>query len=100
MYTVKTTYYPHELKLSMKYACLCGHKMTRVNSDYYTMSPFNRHTEEACKASLNYSVFTQKRECPKCGASIVPVLTDEQKERVSEWKRIYDSGCERLKNLQ
>lgn len=99
MYTVKTTYEPHELKMNMKYICSCGYKMTRVNSDYYTMSPFNPHTEEACEANLKYSVFTQVRTCPKCGTSISPVLNDEQKSRVAEWKKIYEEDCDRLKKV-
>jgi predicted RNA-binding Zn-ribbon protein involved in translation (DUF1610 family) len=96
MYTMRTNYYPHELKLSLKYVCSCGHKMTRVNSDYYTMSPFNKHTEEACMANLNYSVFTQKRKCPKCGNTIQPFLSEDRKMQVDEWKRIYDEDCVRL----
>jgi uncharacterized protein with PIN domain len=96
MYTMRTIYVPHELKLRLKYVCSCGHKMIRVNSDYYTLSPFNRHTEKACEANLNYSVFTQKRKCPKCGKIIQPVLSEERRKQVEEWKRIYDDDCARL----
>ena len=96
MYTIRTTYAPHELKVNMKYICACGHKMVRVNSNYYTMSPFNYHTEEACKANNNYEVFTQERKCPKCGSTVVPILNADQKRRVVEWKRIYDEDCRRI----
>ena len=112
MYRMRELYVRHELKLSLKYVCSCGHKMTRINSDYYslwmkvnsqpinsdyyTMSSFNHHTEEACEANLNYSVFTQKRKCPKCGNTIQPVLSKEIQRQVEEWNRIYDDDCARI----
>jgi hypothetical protein len=86
------TYRPHELKLKMKYKCNCGHKMTRINSDYYTLSPFNNHSIKANDAKLYYSIYTKKRKCPKCGDWIYPFLNEDNKKQVIEWKRIYDEG--------
>lgn len=74
MYTVTTHYAPQTMRFYAKYVCSCGHKMTRINSDYFTRSPFNTHTNEECWNDLFISTRTQKRKCPKCGASVVPKL--------------------------
>ncbi len=96
MMSIQTTYHKYELKLRMKYTCICGHKMYRVNSSYYTLSPFNRHSVEACEALNNVRVYTSPRACPKCKHSTIPVLTQEERNKVESWAKVYLADCERL----
>jgi len=93
--TIRTTYDKHEYRNRMKYVCSCGHRMYRVNSHYYTLNPFNRHTVEACECLNRYTVYTQARDCPKCKARMVPLLTQEEKYKVESWAKVYTDDCAR-----
>jgi hypothetical protein len=73
MVKVRTTYAKHTVCYNAKYKCPgCGHTFYRKNSDWFTMSPFNkssisesqRITLDKCKQKI--------RCCPKCQTEVKP----------------------------
>ena len=76
---MRITYKQYESKTRMKYVCVCGHKMYRINSDYFTMSPFNNKTLAQCRIRVKLNTHSKIRVCPKCGAKVLPTLSDKEK---------------------
>lgn len=83
---MKITYKQYEEKTRIKYDCACGHKMYRINSDYFTVSPFNNKTLAQCRAQVKLNTHSKNRVCPKCGNKVSPTLSDKEKILVEQWK--------------
>jgi len=81
-------YQPNTRSMQAKYVCSCGHKFTRKNSDWWTRSPFNSHTDEYCDAKVLIYNLTKKRICPKCKAEVCPVLSCFQKADLNRYLAI------------
>lgn len=66
------TYAKNYVRDTVKYICKCGHKFTRINSDWFTMSPFNTKSYEECHKEYHDKNIKRIRPCPKCGANVKP----------------------------
>lgn len=58
--------------ITAKYICECGHKFTRKNTDWYTMSPFNPNSESETRSQIGKELREKKRPCPKCKKEVKP----------------------------
>lgn len=61
------------VSVNAKYVCSCGHKFSRKNSDWFTMSPFNHKTYDECYAGIKNKMENKKRICPKCKEECIPI---------------------------
>jgi hypothetical protein len=90
-------YAPHTTRVKLPYKCTCGHRFYRTNSDYWTRSPFNRHSDAYCNASTLVAVYTERKKCPKCGTMVDPVLRCFDRDNVARWKRIMREESAKVK---
>lgn len=67
----------HTVSVVAKYACTCGHKFSRKNSDWFTMSPFNTQTESECYDEIYEQQSNLTRLCPKCKSKCQPLKSDK-----------------------
>lgn len=70
---VTTHYQQNYVRDTVKYACKCGHKFTRVNSDWFTLNPLHNKTFEECTAEYHKKNKERVRDCPKCKQKVKPV---------------------------
>lgn len=63
--------------VTVKYICKCGHKFTRKNTDWFTMSPLNPKSESENRADISTELKKRKRPCPKCKAEVKPRITNQ-----------------------
>lgn len=69
-----TSYRSNKVSCKVKYHCTCGHKFTRVNSDEFTMSRFNKLSYKDSLDITFEQVKNKKRYCPKCKTICEPLI--------------------------
>lgn len=72
---MRITFAKQWVKVSVKYACKCGHNFTRLNTDWFTITSFNTDTPENIREEMLKTQRERKRVCPKCKKIVRPVLT-------------------------
>lgn len=60
------------VRVSVIYICKCGHKFTRLNTDWFTVNPFNTQTPAEIREDMTSEQKKRKRACPKCKAEVKP----------------------------
>ena len=70
---MKMTFEKTWVERKVKYICSCGHKFTRKNRDWFTMSPFNTKTFHQCYEDYGKACAVRIRNCPKCDKEVKPV---------------------------
>lgn len=70
---MKVAFQQHTVRITNKYVCVCGHKFSRLCSDWYTMNPFHNKTHQECREEITKRLQTETRVCPKCKKSVPPV---------------------------
>ena len=71
---ITTTYKKHYVRFNAKYYCQCGYKFYRQNSDWFTMSEFNKKSYDECRKMFLEKIRKKERKCLKCGNISVPIL--------------------------
>jgi len=69
---MRITFAKHHIRISVNYVRKCGHKFTRTNSDWYTISPFNTMPEPELRSKMSKELSSKKRACPKCKEIVKP----------------------------
>ena len=70
--TVTERYEQQWVRVPKSYVCGCGHKFKRMNSDWFTMNPFNTKSAHECRQELTEKMNIKVRNCPKCNAEVSP----------------------------
>lgn len=89
---VTTTYQKHTIQRKATYHCNCGNKFYRVNSDWFTINPYNTKTPSELVKELSIKLDEKPRNCPKCGEECQPKIKENGKkirdtEAISEVER-------------
>lgn len=69
---MRITFAKQWVRVSVKYICKCGHKFTRINTDWFTVNPFNTKAPAEIRTDMTKAQSGRKRVCPKCKAEVIP----------------------------
>lgn len=76
---MKVTFQKQTVQRKATYHCNCGNKFYRINSDYFTINPFNTGTPAELVKQLSEKLDSQTRNCPKCGEECKPKIKENGK---------------------
>lgn len=76
---MRIIFFKQWVKVRVAYLCKCGHKFQRVNTDYFTLSPFLSDTPENVRSKMAKTQGDRIRACPKCKKVVAPVKKDHVK---------------------
>lgn len=71
---MRVTFDKQWVKAAVKYFCICGHRFTRTNTDYFTINPFNTDTPQNIRKKMLKEQQERTRVCPKCKKSVKPMV--------------------------
>lgn len=69
---MRITFTKQWVKVTVSYLCKCGHKFSRVNTDWFTISPFNKDTPQNIRNKMAKEQAERIRICPKCKKEVKP----------------------------
>jgi hypothetical protein len=73
IFNMRVTFAKNTVSVTVKYACKCGHKFTRKNSDWFTINPYNTKSAAECRDEIKKEQSIRKRNCPKCSKECKPL---------------------------
>jgi hypothetical protein len=69
---MRIVFQKHTVRISGKYECKCGHKFTRINTDWFTDNPFNTKPLNEIRKDMTEKLRKNTKVCPKCQAVVKP----------------------------
>lgn len=69
---MRITFAKQWVRVTVKYLCKCGHKFSRLNTDWFTINPFNTDTPQNIRNKMAKDQAERKRICPKCKKEVKP----------------------------
>ncbi len=69
---MRITFDKQTIRITNTYRCQCGHKFSRVASDYYTVNPFLTEPIAVIRENITEKLRAETRDCPKCKKTCKP----------------------------